>query len=231
MMQSTIRFIRALILSSIVLSLGCGTSEDTPVDVIEATTHALTPQQIAEIALRSTVYLRFTNTQGDTLFGTGFVVGEGGLIATTYHAATDMKSNSTARLVNAALVHPIEAIVAVDARHDLAIVQCSKIVAPPLPLGDSDTVRIGDTVYVAGNPEKYIGTFSVGYISAIQPGDEFVADTVLQMTAPVSHGSSGGPVLNDQAEVIGVVSNGDTAGQLLNFAAPVNFLKTLLAGL
>ena len=141
----------------------------------------------------------------------------------------DMLTGSTARLVNSVLIHPIEFIVAADKAHDLVILKSSGISAPPLPLGDSDIVRIGDTVYVTGNPKGYLGTFSVGYISAIQPGDVFVADKVFQMTAPISHGSSGGPVLNTDGKVIGIVSGGDTTGNDLNFASPVNYLKSLLA--
>lgn len=221
-----------LVLLSVLFS--CGSDEETPVDVIDpqpAATHALTPQEIAERALRSTVYLRFKNAQGDTMFGSGFVIREDGLIATTYHATADMKSNSTAQIVNSVLIHPIETIVVVDQAHDLALIKAPKISAPALPLGNSDTVRVGDAVYVTGNPEKYVGTFSAGFISAIRPGGTFVEDKVIQMTAAVSQGSSGSPVLDANGEVIGIASSIDTAGQLLNFAVPVNFLKALLDGL
>ena len=210
--------------------LGCGSDEETSVETLQPSLEpsTLTPQEIAEIALDSTVYLRVKKPENQVGSASGFVIGEG-LIVTSYHVFEDMLTGSTARLVNSALIYPIEFIVAADKAHDLVILKSSGISAPALPLSDSDIVRIGDTVYVAGNPEEYIGTFSVGYISAIQLSDPFVADKVLQMTAPVSHGSSGGPVLNDRGEVIGIVSSIETTGQLLNFATPVNFLKSLLA--
>ena len=216
----------------LVLLLGCAESEETPVEVVQPlpTTPALTVPEIAEIALDSTVYLQVKKPENQVGSASCFVIGEG-LIVTSYHVIEDMLTGSTARLVNSALIYPIEAIVAADKAHDLVILKSSGISAPPLLLGDSDIVRIGDTVYVTGNPKGYLGTFSVGYISAIQPGDVLVADKVFQMTAPISHGSSGGPVLNTDGKVIGIVSGGDTTGNDLNFASPVNYLKSLLATL
>ena len=189
----TIAVLLALLLATM---LGCSETTETPTETSQLLpeTPALTVPEIAEIALDSTVYLRVKKPENQVGSASGFVIGEG-LIVTSYHVIEDMLTGSTARLVNSALIYPIEAIVAADKAHDLVILKSSGISAPPLLLGDSDIVRIGDTVYVTGNPEEYIGTFSVGYISAIQLSDPFVADKVLQMTAPVSHGSSGGPVL------------------------------------
>ena len=229
-MRSQYLTISVLLLLLLVLSLGCAEDTETPTEASQLLpeTPALTVPEIAEIALDSTVYLQVKKPENQVGSASGFVIGEG-LIVTSYHVIEDMLTGSTARLVNSVLIHPIGAIVAADKAHDLVILKSSGISAPPLPLGDSDTVRIGDTVYVTGNPKGYLGTFSVGYISAIQPGDVFVADKVFQMTAPISHGSSGGPVLNTDGKVIGIVSGGDTTGNDLNFASPVNFLKPLLA--
>ena len=124
--------------------------------------------------------------------------------------------------------------------HDLAIVKVkgvkiTGIDVPALPLGDSDTVQIGDKVYVAGNPKGLEGTFSDGIISAIRPGGvpPLVRGKILQMTAPVSPGSSGGPVLNDGGEVIGISVGWFYTVEMLqnlNFAIPVNYLKQLAKG-
>ena len=95
--------------------------------------------------------------------------------------------------------------------------------------GDSDTVEIGDTVYVAGNPKGFFeGTFSDGIISAVRGNS---TSKRLQMTAPVSSGSSGGPVFNSIGEVIGVSFATFRGGQNLNFAIPSNYLKELLTQL
>ena len=226
----TTTLLLALLLT--LVSLGCAGDAETPVEATQPTleTPALTVPEIAEIALKSTVYLRIRNAQNEIFSGSGFVVGDS-LIATTYHQIDDIHTGSTARLVNELTDYPIQAVVAVDVRHDLAIIKASDIKAPPLPLGDSNEVRIGEPVHVTGNPDGYIGSFSSGVISGIREGDKFVADKVIQMTCPVSVGSSGGPVLNYRGEVIGVVNGDDSDGQNLNFASPVNFLKELIAGL
>ena len=65
--------------------------------------------------------------------------------------------------------NPLNPLSLFDEVHDLAIIKASGIAAPPLSLGDSDTVQVGDTVYVTGNPDGYLGTFSTGVISAIRP--------------------------------------------------------------
>ena len=188
---------------------------------------ALTPQQVAEKALASTVLVTITNSSGRSFFGSGFVIGKG-QIATNYHVIEGVVTG-TVSLVGNEKKHAIESVIATDKAHDLAIIEATSLNAPALPLGDSDSVVVGQKVYVAGNPQGLTGTFSEGILSAIRPdGNVLVADTILQMTAPVSPGSSGGPMLNQNGEVIGVVFSLVSGGQNLNFAIPVNNLKTLL---
>ena len=209
---------------------GCGDDDETPDAIIDPSlaTPVLTASEIAEIALASTVALRIRQTDGTWQQpSSGFIIGDG-QISTAHHVIADMALGIITRVIGGPTTHPIESIIAVDEAHDLAIVKASGISGLPLSLGDSDTVRVGDTVYVASNPAGYLGTFSTGVISAIRPGDLFVADKIFQMTAPISSGSSGGPVLNHKGEVIGIVNGDDINGQNLNFAIPVNFLKALL---
>ena len=227
----TITVLLALLLATM---LGCSETTETPTETSQLLpeTPALTVPEIAEIALDSTVYLQVKKPENQVGSASGFVIGEG-LIVTSYHVIEDMLTGSTARLVNSVLIHPIEFIVVADKAHDLVILKSSGISAPALVLGNSDTVRIGDAVYVTGNPKGYLGTFSAGYISAVRFDNTFVLieDQVLQITVSISKGSSGGPALNTDGKVIGIVSGGDTTGNDLNFVSPVNFLKTLIAGL
>ena len=168
-----------------------------------------------------------TDTLGRSSLGSGFVIGEG-QIATNAHVV-EGASSGTVKLVGAETEHDIDSILAIDWAHDLAIVEATGITASALSLSDSDTVQVAQSVYAVGNPQGLTGTFSSGIISAIRPeGNDLVADTILQMTAPVSPGNSGGPLLNADAKVVGVVFSQVTRGQNLNFAIPVNFLKTLL---
>lgn len=187
---------------------------------------ALTSPEIAQIALDSTVLL-VIERRSEYSFGSGFVVRQG-QIATNYHVIEGIR-RGYAKLVGETAEHAIEAILAVDVARDLAIVKVSGIRAPALPLGDSNTVQIGAIVYVAGNPQGLEGTFSEGIISAIRPeGNSLVQGTILQMTAPISPGSSGGPVLNDGGQVIGISVGQTVGGQNLNYAIPVNYLKPLI---
>jgi S1-C subfamily serine protease/tetratricopeptide (TPR) repeat protein len=185
---------------------------------------ALTPQEIAKTALGSTVHLGVIDAKGKSWAGSGFVVHDG-QIATNHHVINDMSIGGV-RLVGKEDIYPIEAILDSDKEHDLAVIKVGGIDVPALALGDSDTVQIGDKVYVAGNPQGLEGSFSDGIISAIRHSSD--ADKFFQMTAPISQGSSGGPVFNERGEVIGVSFATFRNGQNLNFAIPVNYLKALM---
>ena len=87
-------------------------------------------------------------------------------------------------------------------------------------------LEVGEDVYAIGNPQGLEGTFSKGIISSIR---EFNGHSIIQITAPISPGSSGGPLLNSIGEVIGVAFASFKSGQNLNFAIPVKYLHNLLA--
>ena len=192
---------------------------------------SLTSREIAEIALGSTVHLATINTKGGST-GSGFFVGPN-QIATNYHvieAILNEGALGSVKLVGKDEIYAIEDIVSFDKEKDLAIIKVREVKGtgidvPALRLGDSDAVQIGDKVYVAGNPEGLEGTFSDGIISAIRGNS---TDKIFQMTAPISPGSSGGPVLNNSGKVIGISVGGMEHGQNLNFAIPVNYLKLLV---
>ena len=183
----------------------------------------LTTQEIAKITLGSTVHLGVVDANGKTWTGSGFVIRDDQIV-TNYHVIDNM-SIGGAKLVGKEDLYPIEATLAVEKNRDLAIIKVVGIDVPALSLGDSNTVQIGDKVYVAGNPHGLEGSFSDGIISAIRGGS---ADKFFQMTAPISQGSSGGPVVNEKGEVIGVSFATFRNGQNLNFAIPVNYLKPMV---
>ena len=152
--------------------------------------NAQTPQQIAKKALAATVLLIMEDANGEPLgLGSGFFV-DTNLIATNFHVI-EGASRGTVKLVEQETEYTIEDFMAIDKNNDLAILQVAAPDVQPLPFGDSDTVEVGDAVYVASNPKGYFeGTFSDGIISAIRRDSTYKR---LQMTAPVSSGSSGGP--------------------------------------
>ena len=200
------------------------TTEDIPTE--EETTTPQTPEQIAQKALASTVALTMLEANGNPSgYGSGFFV-RPGHIATNHHViegATRIYFN----LVGTETTYWVEDIVATDPTHDLALLRVSSGNAPVLSLANSDSVKIGENVYVVGNPRGWEGTISDGIVSSIRGEGN---NKWIQTTAPISPGNSGGAVLNSRGEVIGVATLSYEAdyAQNLNFAVPSNYLKALL---
>lgn len=113
-----------------------------------------------------------------------------------------------------------------DAKNDLAIISVeAEISANPLHLADSGGVP-GQSIFVIGNPEGLENTISSGIVSGRR---ELDGRELLQISAPISHGSSGGPVLDASSSVVGVAAAMLRDGQNLNFAVPVKALRQLLS--
>ena len=187
--------------------------------------NAQTPEQIAQNALNSTVVLK--TTVGKSSQGSGFFIGNG-LIVTNHHVIKGATA-AIVKLVGTEQESDIEGYIAIDKDRDLAVLKVARLYAPPLPLGNSDTVQVAETVYAVGNPRGLEGTVSEGIVSNIQPdSNSKIRGKVIQMTAPISQGSSGGAVINSRGEVIGIAASVRNDGQNLNFAIPVNYLKALL---
>ena len=183
--------------------------------------HAQTAQQIAKRAFGSTVLLVLEDASGQPRsLGSGFFVLDDE-IATNLHVV-EGAATGYAKLVGQKTKYDLEGITAVDAERDLVVLKISAPGAHALSLGDSDSVQVGDSVYAVGNPQGLEGTFSQGIVSSIREVGE---DTLLQITAAISPGSSGGPVLNGKGEVIGVSVATFKGGQNLNFAIPSEYLK------
>jgi len=156
-----------------------------------------------------------------TALGSGFFVAND-IVATNYHVIKGAARVYASRIDQQGQLSVAE-VVGSDEDNDLSIIRLAGVGGRPLMLARGQQVGIGDEVYVIGNPEGLEGTFSQGIVSGIR-GRQYI-----QITAPISHGSSGGPVLNSYAEVIGVALGTIENGQNLNFAVPVAYLSRLLA--
>ena len=164
--------------------------------------------------------------RGEKRVGTGFIVRSDGLVATNLHviqSSADVRivllNGTTARVRN---------IASYDERYDLAIVRMATTgKLPTLRLGDSNSVAAGDPVIAIGNPLGVLDySVSDGLISSVRVVNPSL--TVLQISAPISRGSSGGPLFNRQGEVIGIATMVSRKGQNLNFGVPSNYLRPLL---
>jgi S1-C subfamily serine protease len=95
-------------------------------------------------------------------------------------------------------------------------------------LSQRSALDIGETVFAVGNPRGLEGTFSAGIVSGYR---EIKGLSLLQITAPISPGSSGGPIADEKGEVIGIAVATFRGGQNLNFAIPVRYIKQLSASM
>src|SRR3989338_2444061 len=161
--------------------------------------------------------------------GSGFFISEDGLILTNYHLIKKAR-RLFVKLRNDTVYTRVK-VVNVDVPRDIAVLKIDdkgvgQGPARPVKLGDSDKVAIGQRVVAIGNPLGLENTVSDGLISAIRPAEQGIK--LLQVSVPLSNGSSGGPLFNLQGEVIGVVAASLQKGQSLNFAIPINSVKPRL---
>jgi tetratricopeptide (TPR) repeat protein len=116
-------------------------------------------------------------------------------------------------------------IVRIDKKNDLAVLSVDvDLTSNPLPLA-TGTVSPGEQIFAIGNPEGLENTISQGIVSGLRNRDD---RNLLQITSPISHGSSGGPILNARGEVVGVAVGMLEDGQNLNFAVPVSYVRSIL---
>lgn len=213
----------ALAAAAVAVAAACGggkSSSTTPPSAVP-----LTPAQIAERALPSVVHVKSSK-----IAGTGFVVWNDGRIVTNFHVIAASAEDGRLSVVlpgkEAKEIFNVE-VLAADPDHDLAILRVHAARGiPPLTLADSDGVKPGEAVVAIGHPLGLGNTVSNGIVSAVRQLDE--DHTLIQVSAPISEGSSGGPIFNDRGEVIGVATAFATQGQNLNFGVPSNAIKPLL---
>lgn len=181
----------------------------------------LSPTEVYSRVVASTLSIKVRTHSGDRFVGAGFLVGDSGRVATAWHLVRDAEeiggtySDGTSAQIGGILAH--------HEIHDLALLQVAPTDRRPLPL-KLEAPPIASRLYAIGSPRGYAFSISDGLLSQIQDIDGFPQ---YQLTCPFSPGNSGGPVVNDDAEVVGVSSWSKLGAQNLNFAIP----SSLLVGL
>lgn len=154
----------------------------------------------------------------------GFIVSSDGKVVTNYHVVS---MASAIRVKQGNTFHNVIGLTHVDSDNDIAILKLEKGKYPAVKMGNPDKLRVGQTVYAIGSPEGLENTMSAGIISGIR---KINRDTsIIQMTAPISKGSSGGPIFNSHGEVIGISTFLVADTQNINFALPVSLVMKGLA--
>ncbi len=194
---------------------GTGTDEQAAIEAIAARVRPSVVEVIGTLA-----------GTGDTSYGTGFVFGEPGLVVTNAHVVRGVR-NLVVRTFDGVAFASVEVL---DQRDDvdLAVLRVRGLDAEPLPGGSTELPPVGLRVIAVGHPRGYDYTVSDGIVSATRALEEG-GQELIQVTAPISPGSSGGPLLDLSGRVIGICSLTLTEGQNINFAVPLRDLGPVLA--
>ncbi|MGB6392035.1 MAG: trypsin-like peptidase domain-containing protein, partial [Candidatus Acidiferrales bacterium] len=158
--------------------------------------------------------------------GTGFLVSKDGRIVTNYHVIKGA-SSAIVKLPDGAF-YDVDGVVAFDKARDLAVIKAHGQNFRVVTLGNSDRVQVGEEIVAIGSPLSLESTVSSGIVSGIRTIKE-EGGKFLQITAPISPGSSGGPLFNMAGEVVGITTLYLKGGENLNFAIPINDAKRLLS--
>jgi serine protease Do len=181
-------------------------------------------EQIAAAARKSIAVITFTGRDGQRQgLGTGFVVGADGLIATNLHVIGEARP-ITVRLHDGKR-YDVRSIHASDRTLDLALIRIDAKNLTPLELGDSGQLHDGQPVVGLGNPLGLTNSVVSGVVSAKRQID---GRHMIQVAIPIEPGNSGGPLLDRQGRVQGILTMKSAVTSNLGFAVPINQLKTLL---
>jgi tetratricopeptide (TPR) repeat protein len=182
---------------------------------------------VAGIAKRSAggvALIEVRDARGETVaVGSGFVVDPSGLVVSSLHVFEGAASAAIKFEGRAAFNDP--RVVGFDADRDLIVLSVGASTPVSLPMNRDGIVEIGERIIAIGNPVGLSRTVSDGIISSVRESE---SGTLYQITAPLSPGSSGGPVLNRKGQVIGVSAFTMRSGQNLNFAGPIQYVFPLL---
>ncbi len=163
-----------------------------------------------------------TKTPEGVSSGTGFVIEPSGTAVTCFHVISH--AQEVALKTTSGETYGDIRVLAFDVTRDLAIIKFAAFGSPIIPLADSDAIHVGDAVFAVGHPKGLENSVTKGIVSAIRTVDGV---RVIQTDSAASPGSSGGPLLNEKGECIGVVSF-KISGEGLNFALPSNYVRGLL---
>lgn len=192
---------------------------------------------LADQTTASVVHLVLIGPDGDEIgSGSGFFVGEG-RIATNYHVIEEA-AEAIAKL-NDGRELDVLGVLASDEDRDLAVIGVAAENNPPaLRLGDLESVKQGEKVFVIGSPYGLAGTLSTGIVSAIREGgveDKRRGGRLegwgIQITAPIAPGSSGSPVLTHDGKVVAVAVGIIDGGVPVGFGIPIEALERLLGAI
>ncbi len=204
-------------------SIALETSAGYAASPVYASNTLLTTVQIAAKAESVVMLKLYDKDDEEAGQASGFFISADGRIATCYHAIEGMYRAEA--ICDDGTVYKISSVLAYDADYDTAIIQAetnSPVI--PLALGDSDSLVRGQQIMTIGSPQGEHNTISDGLISGYGRDSKELRckEAVdIQISAPISKGSSGGPLLDMYGNVVGIIYATHNYGQNMNYAVPM----------
>lgn len=192
---------------------------------------------ISKIKNKGDSILETTATE-DLKLGTGIIISENGYIITNWHLAGNKYSSCYVTMEDGTVYNGNT--IWADSDLDLAIVKISANNLKYLQLGDTDNIKIGETVYAIGNPIgiEFQRTVTKGIISGLnrtikieEEKNSSYMEGLIQTDASINQGNSGGPLINTKGEVIGINSVKIETAEGIGFAVPINIIKPVVESL
>ncbi|WP_395736718.1 transglutaminase family protein [Prosthecobacter sp.] len=214
-----------LLLTGLLLGQADAAPKSKPVSkpVAKAPPAARTAAELAEMIRPSLVKISQMGREGTDGIGSGFIIREDGLIATNLHVIGEARRLQIE--MHDGTTHEVSTVQASDSHLDLALLKIEAKGLKALPLGDSSKVRQGEPIVAMGAPEGLGFSIVQGVLSATR---EIEDRQMLQVAVPIEQGNSGGPMLDMQGRVLGLLTLKSLKTDNLGFAVPVNELKTLI---
>jgi tetratricopeptide (TPR) repeat protein len=182
----------------------------------------LPADQIYDNVNNSVVVVMAYDKKDNMYQGSGIVISSSGYIATNYHVCSDADKieikHFTQQIKNPEIVYK-------DESKDILILKVNENLFTPINIGTSANLKQGQRIYAIGSPEGYENSISEGIISGFRIENNA---SLIQMTAPITDGSSGGAVVNSKGELIGMSVSGQHDGNIY-FAIPVEDILKLLS--
>ena len=196
-------------------------------------------QQVVGVTTEVTYTNFFGMTSSAALSGSGFIISEDGYILTNYHVVEDaVKSNLDINVILHDGTRYTARFVGGEADNDVAVLKIDASGLNAAVIGDSDALRVGDAVYAVGNPLGELDfSMTTGHVSAkdrvIRTSTSPSGVTMFQVDAPINSGNSGGPVYNDQGQVVGIVTAKPASSGVdgIGFAIPIKDASSITGDL
>jgi S1-C subfamily serine protease len=193
--------------------------------VLLASTPALvlakTPEEVFEIASKSVVAIKVLGDDANkiTTIGSGVVVAKDEVL-TNCHVA----EKGRFLLVRHEGVDHVAVLASRLSQHDLCLLSVRNLAGQAVTLGAATKLKVGTAVYAIGAPEGLELSLSNGLVSQLRGGEGL---PIIQTTAPISPGSSGGGLFDSEGRLVGITTFFLATGQNLNFAMPIDWLAEL----